>query len=707
MAGWIRFWFQPADPMALHIVRFASGLLFLAWLLPLAWNVDNLFGLDGWFDRQAYREASRLPLGPPQPFTWSVLYLCGANTTLLMAVYWASIVVLGLFTLGAWTRITGILSWVIVGSFTASPAISWDADSLLLILSFYLMIGYLLLGLNDRGQSWVGRILGAPGTFIIRRSTPEELPQQPSQAANFAVRLLQVHFAIVIFVSGMHKLQFGEWWSGSAVWNAVHPALGMTPENVGSPEQIRSSLTFLSFAAYAMLAWQIAFPAFAWRSSCRFLLLGGAMIGWIGCAFVYHVPTFGPALFIGCLSYFTASEWRRLAALFRRTPAKSLSLIAVAGASCVLLPGCPPAEDPSSDKPSQETAVQTAPPEQLPSANTSPTDYVSDSALKKRIEAAIDQVRHRELLLSNGFWTVFHGILGVGPSLTLKHPLLGIPVNAIDYICDGGELRGLRFIPTEYGVDVETGEMFVSQGHQDQFIAEMAQCGLPADKVFTIRGKKYKFLDFIRHSQMRARTNANQELSWTILAVGQYLGTDITWTNSSGEKLTFEDLVRYEVDANVEQAACGGTHRLFGLQWTHNLHLGKGGKTVGVWKDLADEQAKYQRIAREYQNADGSFSTDFFRGKGNLDDMQLRMNTTGHILEWLAYSLPEQQLRQEWMERAVNRLALMFFDIQNSAMESGTLYHAAHGLRIYYERVYGDGLGAQTPYLVLPPRPTK
>jgi len=324
--------------------------------------------------------------------------------------------------------------------------------------------------------------------------------------------------------------------------------------------------------------------------------------------------------------------------------------------------------------------------------------------LKERIEAAIDNVRQRDLLMSNGFWTVFHGILGLGPSVKLKHPLLGIRVNAIDYIRDGKPLRGLRFIPTEYGVDVESGETFISQGHQDQFIAEMAQCGIPADREFIVQGKRHKFLDFVRHSQMRARVAADQELSWTIVVVGQYLGTDISpWTNSEGERLTFEDLVRYEVDANVEQATCGGTHRLFGLQWTHNLHLQKGGKTVGVWKDLVEEQLKYQKLARKYQNADGSFSTESFRGPGNEKDMKLRMNTTGHILEWLAYALPVEELRREWVERAVSYLALLFQEIQNLPMESGSLYHAVHGLRIYHARVFGNIPGAEKPFLVLPP----
>jgi hypothetical protein len=377
----------------------------------------------------------------------------------------------------------------------------------------------------------------------------------------------------------------------------------------------------------------------------------------------------------------------------------SFLLLSLAVAIALTGTGCPPADPiPQGTTRKNSTVARESLPTSVPS-----TQSGNEPLLKQRIEAAVSQVRQRDLSLSNGFWTVFHGILGLGPGLKLKHPELGIRVGAVDYICEGGKLRGMRFIPTEYGVDVETGELFVSQGHQDQFIAEMAQCGVAPDREFVVEGKHYRFLDFVRHSQMRASVNDNQELSWTIVAVGQYLGTDIAWTNSRGERLSFEDLVRSEVNANVEQAACGGTHRLFGLKWVYNLHARNGGQTTGLWQDLVAEQSKYQRIARQYQNPDGSFSTEFFRGRADAGDMQLRMNTTGHILEWLAYSLSGTELREEWVERAANRLALMILEIRYQSMESGSLYHAVHGLRIYYDRVFGDGLGDQKPFLVLAP----
>src|SRR5262249_22481136 len=276
----------------------------------------------------------------------SVLYLCGSNAVLLTAVYWLSIAVLVLFTAGLWTRLTAVLTWLIVASFTASPILDSDANSLLLILAIYLMVGFVLLGLTDRDQSLVSRLLGARTTFLLgrrakkesgpvsgpsrslqRSMVPETVPDtffaepgRESMAANVALRLLQVHVAIVMLVSGLHKLQYGDWWAGSALWYPLHPVMEMTASTAGSPAQVSSSLIPLSLAAYVTLAWQIGFPAFAWRPRWRLVLLGGALISALGCGFLYRVPVFGPAFFACCLSYVSAGEWRRLFALMSMIP---------------------------------------------------------------------------------------------------------------------------------------------------------------------------------------------------------------------------------------------------------------------------------------------------------------------------------------------------------------------------------------------------
>src|SRR6185436_15659658 len=76
---------------------------------------------------------------------------------------------------------------------------------------------------------------------------------------------------------------------------------------------------------------------------------------------------------------------------------------------------------------------------------------------QERLEDSIASIKARDVSITNGFWTVFHGILGLGPELKLKNETNGEQVNALDYICNGGYLRGLEFIPTPYGLDVLMG----------------------------------------------------------------------------------------------------------------------------------------------------------------------------------------------------------------------------------------------------------
>jgi hypothetical protein len=335
--------------------------------------------------------------------------------------------------------------------------------------------------------------------------------------------------------------------------------------------------------------------------------------------------------------------------------------------------------------PHGDEAADVRPGETLPL----PPTPVAASGLQLRIEAAVQNVRDRDLLTTNGFWTIFHGILGLGPGLNLRDADTGQRLNAVDYIWSGGELRGLRFFTTQWGLDVQMGPASVGQGHQDQFIAEMGQWSMPADRKVIVYGREYTFMDFVRHAQMRARTTSNQELSWAICVIGQYLGTDIEWINGHGEELHFEDIVRYELDQSVEKAACGGTHRLFGLNWAYHLHVERGGSRDGIWEEVAAKTAKYRDLARQYQNPDGSFSTDFFRGPGNSQDKNLRINTTGHTLEWLALALTDSELKEPWVQDAASALCLMILDLQDQPIEGGSLYHATHGLLLYYSRVFG------------------
>lgn len=308
--GWAWFWFAPTDPFGLHAVRVATGLVLLVWLLTLAPDAEGLFSLNGWFDRQAYVEGSRRGVEIPKPFSWSLLYLFGGNPTAFRAFYWGSVGVLVLFTLGLFPRVTAVLTWLATLSLTASPAFDDEVEVLFRLLTLYLAVGYVLAG-PWPGGSWAERILGSWRTFLFARREGEAAP---SAGVTIALRLIQVHLAILLVTSALHKLQSSAWWSGVAHWYLLYPPLEVTPAQVQAlTASGRSTMAMLNLAAYATLAWQLAFPMFAWRAGWwRAVLIGGAVAGWIGLATVYRMPLFGPAMLAATLAFLGPTEWRQV-----------------------------------------------------------------------------------------------------------------------------------------------------------------------------------------------------------------------------------------------------------------------------------------------------------------------------------------------------------------------------------------------------------
>src|SRR5688572_2215253 len=86
------------------------------------------------------------------------------------------------------------------------------------------------------------------------------------------------------------------------------------------------------------------------------------------------------------------------------------------------------------------------PPVSVPGPETSTLNV--PAGLKARIDATVEHVKSRDLLTTHGFWTIFHGILGNGLDTTLLDTSTGKKVNAIEFIRNGGPLRGMQFNPS-------------------------------------------------------------------------------------------------------------------------------------------------------------------------------------------------------------------------------------------------------------------
>jgi hypothetical protein len=280
-------------------------LLFL--LLGYFGRQTEYFGYDGWMSLDAYKNARISESDPQAPnfrppvASWSPSFGT-TSPTAVHALYFGSLAAAALFTFGIATRITAPLAWLAAVSFTSNPILAaYGGDSLLLILTFYLMIGYVLMGLWNGDRTPTALVLGQ------RR-------MQESAAANLALRMLQVHFAILVFTTGIVKLQTGFWWEGLALWFPMNPPTELTLDRIkelrNAPDAYATWLGVLSLFAYAALAWQISYPFLAWRGRWRYFIVAGAAIGWVGTWWIYRLPIFGPGLFIGSLAYLTPGDWR-------------------------------------------------------------------------------------------------------------------------------------------------------------------------------------------------------------------------------------------------------------------------------------------------------------------------------------------------------------------------------------------------------------
>jgi hypothetical protein len=93
------------------------------------------------------------------------------------------------------------------------------------------------------------------------------------------------------------------------------------------------------------------------------------------------------------------------------------------------------------------------------------------------------------------------------------------------------------------------------------------------------------------------------------------------------------------------------------------------------------------------QNPDGSFSSDFFRRSGNWGDIDRKLKTTGHILEWLVFSLPHNELDHPQVLRAIDFLCNLLAANRYYDWENGPLGHGIRALALYDERAFGGRPG--------------
>jgi hypothetical protein len=275
MSAW---WFSPANPVTWSRVRTALATALFLWFLGLAGGAGDVAGVGGWFDSRAFVEAA--PVEGRPPIGWSPIHLIPASSW-PAALLLVGLVASGSLAIGVACRLSGLLTWLAVTGFVANPILFSGFDSFVTMLSLYLMLGTLLDGALSIRWNNLSSVLGSPDGMvsgpILKRST------DACWTPTVAIRLLQVHLAIGMIASGLHKLQYWEWWSGHAIWFQISPPSPFAFERMMALREAgwsaRSGYTLSSLVTYVVLAWQIGFPVAMFRPGARWLWIAVGLTG--------------------------------------------------------------------------------------------------------------------------------------------------------------------------------------------------------------------------------------------------------------------------------------------------------------------------------------------------------------------------------------------------------------------------------------------
>jgi hypothetical protein len=227
------------------------------------------------------------------------------------------------------------------------------------------------------------------------------------------------------------------------------------------------------------------------------------------------------------------------------------------------------------------------------------------------------------------------------------------------------------------------------QGHSAQYLAILAQCRVAATSPMVVRGMRFTVNDLIEDEKLSCK--AGTELTFSLIALAHYLPTDATWQNREGETWSLERLVEEEIVQPIRGAACGGTHRLFGLSYGCQRRLRATGELDGAYLRADRYVRDFQTFTlTKLQNRDGSFSTEWFKYPADReDDVDRKIQTTGHILEWLVGSLDQEQLYDPRVVAATEFLCRSLSREPSREWKIGPLGHALHSLNMYQERAWG------------------
>ncbi|MEO2025328.1 MAG: HTTM domain-containing protein [Fuerstiella sp.] len=291
------FWFDPADPFTLGIIRVLTGSMLVYNLL--VWGLD----LNAFFASDGLQPLSAMSQFHQNDLVFSFLYY--VSDEWLVVVHWSCVILALMFCLGLATRLTSVLAFLITISYSQRvPIANFGLDQILGMLCLYLAIGPSGAAVSidqlirDRWSKSKGL------TIEIRKYA----------SARTALRLIQIHMCVIYFWAGFAKLKGDTWWTGEAMWQVM-----------ANQEYQTLDLTWMAWVpwlpyliAHITVVWEVFFCVLIWNQRLRPLLLAIGTGMHFGIGAFLGMWTFGLIMTYGYFAFGNPQWWRRRLSLSGR-----------------------------------------------------------------------------------------------------------------------------------------------------------------------------------------------------------------------------------------------------------------------------------------------------------------------------------------------------------------------------------------------------
>lgn len=297
LEAWHRFWFEPADPLMLGIIRLLGGWMLFYNLAVWTLDLEAFFSDNG---LQPLRAVKALYENRPIFSFW-----LWTGDQYLWPMHITCLVISGLFCLGFATRVTSILSFLITISYSQRvPIANFGFDQILGMLCLYLSVGPSGAAVSIDSlirRWWLGRkgLVDAPRKFA---------------SARVAMRLIQLHLCAIYFWAGFAKLKGPSWWTGEAMWRVI-----------ANEEYQTMDLTWMAWVpwlpfliAHVTIAWEVFFIVLVWNPRFRPLMLFMGVLMHVGIGAFLGMWTFGLIMAFAYLAFSDPDLWRHRMTLFIR-----------------------------------------------------------------------------------------------------------------------------------------------------------------------------------------------------------------------------------------------------------------------------------------------------------------------------------------------------------------------------------------------------